>query len=459
MQYIAVFDIGKTNAKVLLIDLATGAEVTALKRPNTVLTGGPYPHFDAEGLWAFLLDGLRQLAARHRIDAISITTHGAAGALVDAAGGLALPILDYEFTGPDRLASDYDALRPSFTETGAPHLPMGLNLGAQLYWQARAHPGAFARARHILMYPQYWSMRLTGVAVSEPTSLGCHTDLWDPWRADFSSMVTRLGWRGLFPEVRPASTVLGPILPEIARATGLPPDTPVLSGIHDSNASLVPYLGDPGPRAVLSTGTWMIVMDLGAAKLPLDSTRDVLVNVNADGQPTPTARYMAGREFDEITGGRMVTPGAADEVAVLAGQVMALPSLHPGTGPFPGLTFGWIPAEPPTDAQRVAAASFYAALMGAECLRLIGAAGPVIIEGPFGGNASFARMLATATGRCVIAAGASAGTGLGAALLAGPVLAKRPVVKPVLPETGAMWLAYVAKWRAEVGQRWSADFS
>ena len=39
MQYIAVFDIGKTNAKVLLIDLATGAEVTALKRPNTVQIG------------------------------------------------------------------------------------------------------------------------------------------------------------------------------------------------------------------------------------------------------------------------------------------------------------------------------------------------------------------------------------------------------------------------------------
>ena len=121
MQHIAVLDIGKTNAKVLLIDLGTGAEVMALKRPNTVLTDGPYPHFDAEGLWDFLLDGLSQLAAAHRIDGVSITTHGASGVLVDASGGLALPILDYEFTGPDRLAAEYDALRPPLTGTNPQH--------------------------------------------------------------------------------------------------------------------------------------------------------------------------------------------------------------------------------------------------------------------------------------------------------------------------------------------------
>lgn len=455
MRHIAVLDIGKTNAKVLLIDLWSGTEVSSIKQANTVRTEGPYPHFDAEGLWSFILRGLGQLAARHRIDAISITTHGASGVLVDAEGGLALPILDYEFSGPDRLAAEYDAVRPPFAETGAPRLPMGLNLGAQIFWQAHTFPEAFARVKHILMYPQYWALRLTGVAVSEPTSLGCHTDLWNPWTGDFSTMVTALGWRGLFPELRPASAILGPILPELARATGVPPGTPVISGIHDSNASLVPWLGEPGPRAILSTGTWMIVLALGGEVLPLDARRDVLVNVNARGEPTPTARYMAGREFDEITEGRILTPTAADEAAVLSGQIMALPSLHPGTGPFPGLSFAWT-EKPQGDGQRVAAASFYAALMGAECLALIGARGPSIVEGPFGGNAAFARMLATATGRPVIAAGASAGTGLGAALLAGPVLAPRAVVAPVLPQTGADWTGYVAAWRAEVGRRWQA---
>ena len=53
--------------------------------------------------------------------------------LVDAKGDLVMPILDYEHDGPDRLAADYDAVRPPFAETGTPRLPIGLNLGAQLF--------------------------------------------------------------------------------------------------------------------------------------------------------------------------------------------------------------------------------------------------------------------------------------------------------------------------------------
>ena len=79
---VAVIDIGKTNAKLLLVDLATGAEVAVFKTANRVLPGPPYPHFDVEGLWAFLLSGLAELARAHEVAAISITTHGAAAVLV-----------------------------------------------------------------------------------------------------------------------------------------------------------------------------------------------------------------------------------------------------------------------------------------------------------------------------------------------------------------------------------------
>ncbi|MEZ5797876.1 MAG: FGGY-family carbohydrate kinase [Paracoccaceae bacterium] len=450
MRHIAVIDIGKTNAKLLHVDLATGAEVTVARRGNPVRTEGPYPHFDAGQLWQFLLASLRDLASGQTVDAISVTTHGACAALVDCTGELALPILDYEFGGPDDLAAEYDALRPDFSETGSPRLPLGLNLGAQLYWLAQRFPDAFARARHILTYPQYWSFRLTGVAAAEATSLGCHTDLWRPRQGDFSALVDRMGWRPLFPPLRPAASVLGPVLPAIAAATGLGAGTPVLSGIHDSNASLVPHLAGAGPRAVVSTGTWMIAMALGAAAPVLDPGRDTLVNVNAAGAPVPTARYMAGREFEELTAGRSTRPDEAALAAVIRDGVMALPSLHPDTGPFPGRQFGWVPRPCDDDAGCTAAASLYTALMGAECLSLIGADGPTIVEGPFAANLAFARMLATATGRPVHLAGEGAGTGLGAALLAGPLTAARPAARVILPETAAPWHAYVAVWRQAV---------
>ena len=266
-----------------------------------------------------------------------------------------------------------------------------------------------------------------------------------------------MSWRGLFPPVRPASAVLGGLSAEVAAATGLPKDTPVISGIHDSNASLIPWLEGDAPRAVLSTGTWMIVMSLRGRAVPLDAQRDVLVNVNAQGGPTPTARFMAGREFDELTQGRAVTPGPAEERAVLERQVMVMPSLHPETGPFPGLRSEWMPVAPANDAERTAAAGFYAALMARECLDLIGAEGEIVVEGPFGGNHSFLRMLATATGRPVVAAGHGAGTGLGAAMLSGPRMDRRSTPQPVLPETDPLWTAYAAAWRRAVSALWLAQ--
>jgi sugar (pentulose or hexulose) kinase len=452
MRRIAVLDIGKTNAKVLVVDLVTGAEDVLARTPNAVRRDGPYPYHDLDMLWGFALSGLK-LAALREVDAVSITTHGAACVLVDEAGGLALPMLDYEHGGPDTLAAEYEAVRPGFGETGSPRLPVGLNLGAQVFWLSRAFPDRFAKVRHVLMLAQYWSFRLSGVAASEATSLGCHTDLWNPWEGRFSSLVGRMGWERLFPPVRKAAEVLGPVLPSVAEATGLLAGRPVLCGIHDSNASLVPHLAE-APCGVLSTGTWMIVMALGGRPVELDAARDVLVNVNALGQPVPTARFMGGREMEEIMGGRIVEPSEGDLLGVLGGCAMAMPSLHPDTGPFPGKRFGWIGGEP-EGGGRMAAASFYAALMGAECLDLAGAEGPVIVEGAFGGNLAFLRMLATATGRVVRGSGQGAGTGLGAALLAGPLAVKAGPAVEVLPESDPLWTGYVGSWRDAVA-RWTA---
>jgi sugar (pentulose or hexulose) kinase len=440
---IAVIDIGKTNAKVALVDLARLAETDVRKMPNEVLRDEPYPHYDVERLWTFILDSLRELGRTATIDAISITTHGATAALVHETGDLALPILDYEYTGPDTLAADYDRVRPPFDETGSPRLPIGLNLGAQLYWQQRSFPAEWAGIRSILMYPQYWGMRLTGQRVSEATSLGCHTDLWSPHRRTLSPMVGQFGWSPLFPPMAKASDRLGTLLPEIAERTGLPPTTPVHVGIHDSNASLLPHLlSREAPFSVLSTGTWVIALAVGAQPTPLDAARDTLINVDAFGQPVPSARFMGGRENALLGEGLPETTSDAIE-AVLKTGLMYLPSAQPGSGPVPHSAGSWTMQGSP--AEHRAAVSFYLALMAATCLDLVGAQGPTIIEGPFAANAEFARMLRAATGREVITEAAGTGTSIGAALLAGKADLK-PGGEPVA-DPGPSWRAYSVAWR------------
>lgn len=453
MSNIAVLDIGKTNAKVLLIDGSTGAELAVERTPNRVIDAPPYPHHNVEGLFSFVLDALKSLSARHRIDAISITAHGGSAVLVAEDGSLALPMLDYEFSGIDETRATYEKVRPPFDETGSPPLPAGLNVGAQLFWQQTKFPNEFARAKWIVTYPQYWSMRLTGKPSVEPTSLGCHTDVWKPWAGDFSSLVDRMGWRAKFPPVRPASDVLGPVLPKIAAAAGLAQGTPVTSGIHDSNASLLPYLqGTEQPFSVASTGTWIIAFAVGGALKPLDAARDTLANVNALGQPTPTARFMGGRSMELLCEGPPAARQADDLDAVLRTPIMARPSIVAGCGPYPAAAFRWLGAEQPSPGIRAVAASFYCALMTAASLDLLGAQGPIHVDGPFAQNSLFLQMLAAATGRNVVAqAGAVSGPAAGAALLVEQPAQRASSGAVTTPHSvPTVFSAYAEAWRAMV---------
>ncbi|MBB2673025.1 UNVERIFIED_ORG: sugar (pentulose or hexulose) kinase [Rhizobium esperanzae] len=448
---IAVIDIGKTNAKVVVLESGTGAEIAVLKRPNVTIKTGPYPHYDIEALWSFALDALKKLAREPGFDAISITTHGAAAAVLDRDGTLAMPVVDYEHEYPQEIRDAYTALRPHFDETFSPRLAMGLNVGAQLHYQKSAFPEEFAKVATILTYAQYWTARLTGVAANELTSLGCHTDLWNPKTSAYSSLVDRLGIRALMAPIRSAFDALGPVLPEIAAELGLAAPVPVYCGIHDSNASLLPHLVHrAAPFAVVSTGTWVINFGVGADLDHLDAKRDALANVDAYGRAVPSSRFMGGREFEILS----AEIGPVDEKAaqaaigpVIEKGVMLLPNIAPGSGPFPGKTSRWIGAEEASREERHAAACLYLALMTNACLGLIGAKGPIIVEGPFALNETYLMLLAALAGRDVVALPGTTGTSQGAALLTGI----RPVSGAethVPPSDIAGLAAYRDRWYA-----------
>ena len=454
---VAVFDIGKTNAKLALVDLETRTEIAVVTTPNRVLPGPPWPHFDTEGLWTFLTDGLRDLHRLHGVDAVAVTTHGASAALLTAEGDLAAPVLDYEHDGPDAVTAAYDALRPGFAETGSPRLRMGLNVGAQLHWQFHVDPGLRDRVATLVMWPQYWGFRLTGVRATDVTSIGCHTDLWNAglWNAGagrLSSLVDRLGLTGRIAATHRPADVLGRITAEVATLTGLAASTPVATGIHDSNASLLPHLlGRHTPFSVVSTGTWVVVMSVDGLAVSLDPARDTMINTSALGQSVPSAKFMGGREHDILRGGKAAGAGAADAARVLRQGVMLLPAVVPGSGPFPDRAMQWHPALPDDAAQEVAV-GYYLALMTAECLTMTGAAGPVIVEGPFARNRWFLDMLAVAAGRPVLVSASQTGTAIGAALLfAPPGHATQAKVSTAHPVDAAL-APYAADWRERLAR-------
>ncbi len=417
MKHVAVIDVGKTNAKLALVEEDSLREIIVVTRPNTVQAGPPYPHFDLAGHWQFFVHHLRAFHAEWGVDAISVTTHGAAAVLLDAEGHLAAPMLDYEHSGPRQLTAAYDEMRPDFSETGSPRLANGLNLGAQLHWLLATQPGLSSSVAHVLTYPQYWGWRLTGEMACDVCSLGCHTDLWNPRHGGFSALVDRLDLRGKLALPRRPSDVLGVLRHSVVCETGLPAHTPVSVGIHDSNASLFPYLLGPARSfSVVSTGTWVVCMAVGGAVTSPDPARDVLINVSAVGKPVPSARFMGGREYDIMCQGNTPPVTKSDRDAVLSRGVLLLPAVVQGSGPFPDRKMRWT-VEPETAGQRLLALSWYLALMTRTSLDLAGARGPVIVEGPFARNRDYLDMLAGVSPDGVETAASATGTSCGAALL------------------------------------------
>lgn len=422
---IAVVDLGKTNSKVALVDTSRAEEVDIVTQPTAIRIDNRYPCIDDQAIETFIIDALHTFCKSHNVDGLTVATHGATGALVDDMGELVLPVLDYEFDGVEETGSDYDDLRPAFDETGSPRLPNGLNLGAQLYWQQKRFTREFAQARFFLTWPQYWICLLSGNKHNDVTSLGCHTDLYNPRNQCYSSLVDRLNLTALLPAAQASGQRCGQLKKSLCERLECKADLPVYTGIHDSNASLVPHLiAQQTPFSVVSTGTWFVSMAIGADDVALDEERDTLYNVNARGRAVPSARFMGGRERELLTRSgvdrhdvmALLRPSAPNN-ARQSVPGMLMPSTVANTGPYPACNAYWIDEPVDNDVLRDCLVALYLGLMTAECLQLIGARGPTFIEGPLAHDELYAQMLSVATQRSVKISNCETGTSVGAAML------------------------------------------
>ena len=130
---------------------------------------------------------------------------------------------------------------------------------------------------------------------------------------------------------------------------------------------------------------------------------------------------------------------------IIENGLLLLPTIPTGSGPFPGRERQWLNDEGVSNDERWAAACLYLALMTETCLSLVGAKGPILVEGPFASNEAYLQALASLTLREVAALSGSTGTSQGAALLAGALL------PPETPSTGYQCIlpglgAYRQEW-------------
>jgi len=257
-KVIAVFDIGKTNKKILLFDQNLKLAYQYEQKFETTVDEDGSECDDINLIQDWMVDTLSSIIKKGEFDiqGINFSTYGASLAFLNKDGELLTPIYNYlkEVDGSiqDELFSENGGVNEFCRRTASPSLGLLLNSGIQTLWLKKEKSEVWKQVEDVLHFPQYLSYVLTGKVTSEPTSIGCHTFMWDFDNMQYHPWVKQEGVK--LPEPVNNDTVYTSVIAGKEIKTGV--------GIHDSSASLVPYLENSKQKFILvSTGTWCISMN------------------------------------------------------------------------------------------------------------------------------------------------------------------------------------------------------
>lgn len=298
-KVIAIFDIGKTNKKLLLFDEQYKVVLEeSVKLTETVDEDG-FPCEDEKKLRTFIADSLQKILddKQFSVIAVNFSAYGASFVYLDEKGTVAAPLYNYLKPFSDNLLHQFYDTYGGETmvslQTASPVLG-NLNSGMQLYRLRYEKPELFAQIKCALHLPQYLAYLVSGRLCSDITSIGCHTNLWNFQTNSYHEWVEKEGLSEKLMPVMPAEELIAINLSGHELKVG--------AGLHDSSAALIPYLVNfKEPFVLISTGTWCITLN------PFNYTtlteeelqKDCLCYLQNNGKPVKAARLFAGHEHDE----------------------------------------------------------------------------------------------------------------------------------------------------------------
>lgn len=296
---IAIFDVGKTNKKLFLFDEQYRIIFERTARFTETMDEDGAPCENLESLRLSVFDSLREVFSRKDvvIKAINFSTYGASLVYIDDEGRPLTPLYNYLKEYPAALSqqfyNNYGGESAFSVQTASPVLG-SLNSGMQLYRLKYEQPEIFDRVKYALHLPQYMSYLLSGVACSDMTSIGCHTNLWDFKANNYHTWVKKEGVLGKLAPLYSAGDVMPAAFPGNNYAVG--------TGLHDSSAALIPYLVNfHEPFVLISTGTWCISLNPfnDSPLTPEELEADCLCYLSFQGNPVKASRLFAGYEHEQ----------------------------------------------------------------------------------------------------------------------------------------------------------------
>ena len=276
--WLLAVDLGTTGLKVGVV--AESGEI--LGRYATELTTTWTPDGGAEQdpaqWWDEVRTGTKHAVGASAVDpadlvGVAVTGQYASTVPVDADGNAVGPCLlwaddrggRYSRAAFGGVAAGYKpaAIVPWLRFTGGAPSPGGADPSGHALFLRHERPEVYRRAALLLEPLDYLGLRFTGRAAATPASMVASwlTDNRPGQPARYVPSLVRLAGRdpGRLPQLLPSGSVLGGLLPDVARDLGLRADVPVVTGVPDLHAAYLASgaVDEYAGHFTISTTAWV----------------------------------------------------------------------------------------------------------------------------------------------------------------------------------------------------------
>lgn len=289
------FDLGASSGRAILGRFRDGRlSIDELHRfRNDPIAYNGELHWNLPALWSEMQTALDRLATHgvERLDSLGVDTWGVDYALLGEHGALLENPYHYRDARTDGLMEEVTrrlSRERIYSVTGIQFMP--INTLYQLYAAARRTPNLLTTAEALVTIPDLLNYWLTGKVACEYTNASTTQFLDSKTRCWAATLLRDLDipTHFLSPIVAPG-TVLGGLLPDIARRPALAVTAVVAPACHDTG-SAVAAVRAGGKTAFLSSGTWSL---LGTeVTTPIATPEALRLNFTNEGGVCGTVRLL-----------------------------------------------------------------------------------------------------------------------------------------------------------------------
>jgi len=263
LRYYLAIDIGASSGRHILGHVEDGKLLLeeVFRFDNLQIRRNGHDCWDMDHLWNGIIGGLKACKSAGKIpDTIGIDTWAVDYVLLDERDrviGDAVAYRDSRTEGMKELVNSIIPADELYSRTGIQYQPF--NTIYQLTALKRECPEQLERAKWMLMIPEYFNFKLTGVKRNEYTNasstnlVNAQEKCWD------TELISRLGLpTEIFHELAVPGTTLGNLRPEIQEQVGFDA-TVILPATHDTGSAFLAVPARDEHAVYISSGTWSLL--------------------------------------------------------------------------------------------------------------------------------------------------------------------------------------------------------